>query len=92
MDGTGIIDWNDAAIVDPAFPLYRDLGPAALRVAVRRYRTDANDVGTLSERSIFYARCSVFEDLAYGMETRRDKYVDKSLAAMEWLFPASTVG
>jgi hypothetical protein len=35
-----------------------------------------------------YARRSVFEDLAYGIETGRDKYVDKSLAALEWLFPA----
>ena len=89
---TGIIDWNDAAIVDPAYDfglLYRDLGPAALRVAVRRYRTDANDVGALSERAMFYARCSVFEDLAYGLETVRDRYVDKCLVAMEWLFPAS---
>jgi aminoglycoside phosphotransferase (APT) family kinase protein len=88
---TGIIDWSDAAIVDPACDfglLYRDLGPAAARVAIRSYQTDANDVAALSERAVFYARCSVFEDLAYGIETGRDKYVDKSLAAMEWLFPA----
>jgi aminoglycoside phosphotransferase (APT) family kinase protein len=87
---TGIIDWSDAAIVDPAYDfglLYRDLGPAAARAAIRSYRTDANDVTALSERAVFYARCSVFEDLAYGVETGRDKYVDKSLAAMEWLFP-----
>ena len=88
---TGIIDWSDAAIVDPAHDfglLYRDLGPAALRVALRRYRTDANDVAALSDRAVFYARCSVFEDLAYGLETGRNTYVDKCLAAMEWLFPA----
>ena len=88
---TGIIDWSDAAIVDPAYDfglLYRDLGPAAFRAAIRRYRTDANDVAALSERAVFYARCSVFEDLAYGIETGREKYVDKCLAATEWLFPA----
>jgi len=88
---TGIIDWSDAAIVDPACDfgrLYRDLGPTAFRAAIRRYRTDANDVVALTERAVFYARCSVFEDLAYGIETGRDKYVDKCLAAMEWLFPA----
>jgi aminoglycoside phosphotransferase (APT) family kinase protein len=88
---TGIIDWSDAAIVDPAHDfglVYRDLGPAALRAAIRRYQLDVNDVGALSERAAFYARCSVFEDLAYGMETGRDTYVDKCLAAMEWLFPA----
>jgi aminoglycoside phosphotransferase (APT) family kinase protein len=88
---TGIIDWSDAAIVDPACDfglLYRDLGPAAFRVAIRCYRTDANDVAALTKRAVFYARCSVFEDLAYGIETGRDEYVDKCLAAMEWLFPA----
>ena len=88
---TGIIDWSDAAIVDPACDfglLYRDLGPAAFRVAIRCYRTDVNDVAALTKRAVFYARCSVFEDLAYGIETGRDKYVDKCLAAMEWLFPA----
>ncbi len=88
---TGIIDWSDAAIVDPAYDfglLYRDLGPAALGIAVRHYRTDANDVAALRERAVFYARCSVFEDLAYGTETGRHEYVDKCLAAMEWLFPA----
>jgi aminoglycoside phosphotransferase (APT) family kinase protein len=88
---TGIIDWSDGAIVDPAYDfglIYRDLGPAALRVAIRRYRPDADDIAGLTERAVFYARCSVFEDLAYGIETGRDKYVDKCLTAMEWLFPA----
>jgi aminoglycoside phosphotransferase (APT) family kinase protein len=37
---TGIIDWSDAAIVDPAIDvglLYRDLGPAAARAALGSY-------------------------------------------------------
>jgi aminoglycoside phosphotransferase (APT) family kinase protein len=88
---TGIIDWSDAAIVDPASDfglIYRDLGPAALYVATGRYRTNANDIAALSERAVFYARCKVFEDLAYGIETGRNKYVEKCVAAMEWLFPA----
>jgi aminoglycoside phosphotransferase (APT) family kinase protein len=88
---TGIIDWSDAAIVDPAIDfglLYRDLGPAALQAVMGGYRTEVNDLATLAERAVFYARCSVFEDLAYGLQTGRDRYVDKSLAAMAWLFPA----
>jgi aminoglycoside phosphotransferase (APT) family kinase protein len=86
---TGIIDWSDAAVVDPACDfglLHRDLGPAAARAAIRSCRTDAHDLAALSERAVFYARCSVFEDLAHGIETGQGKYVDKSLAAMEWLF------
>lgn len=87
---TGIIDWSDAAAVDPAYDfglLYRDLGPAAARAAFMTYRTEAYDLAALSELAVFYARCSVFEDLAYGIEREQGKYVDKSLAAMEWLFP-----
>jgi hypothetical protein len=33
-------------------------------------------------------RIADVEDLICGMATGRDKYVDKCLAAMEWLFPA----
>jgi aminoglycoside phosphotransferase (APT) family kinase protein len=82
---TGIIDWSDAAIVDPAYDvglLYRDLGPDALRSALRRMEADA-----LHDRAVFYARCSVFEDMAYAAQTGRDAYLDKSLAALDWLFP-----
>ena len=90
---TGVIDWSDAAIVDPAIDvglLYRDLGPAAARAALGRYRTEVNDLATLEGRAVFYARCRVFEDLAYGLQTGRHSYVDKSLAAMAWLFPAES--
>jgi aminoglycoside phosphotransferase (APT) family kinase protein len=88
---TGVIDWSDAAIVDPACDfglLYRDLGPAALDVAIGSYRTGVNDPVTLRERAVFYARCGLLEDLAYGIEAGQGKYVDKSLGALAWLFPA----
>lgn len=80
---TGVIDWSDAALCDPAYDfglLYRDLGPAALDSALRVYGGE----GTIRERAVFYARCSVLEDLAYGVAA----YVDKSVAAFDWLFPA----
>jgi aminoglycoside phosphotransferase (APT) family kinase protein len=90
---TGVIDWSDAALVDPAYDfglLYRDLGPAALRAALDRYRGDGKEVAALEDRALFYARCSLLEDLAYGVATGRRAYVDKSLAALEWLFPEGT--
>jgi aminoglycoside phosphotransferase (APT) family kinase protein len=88
---TGIIDWSDAAIDDPAYDfglLYRDLGPLALEAAIGSYRPDPTDVGRLRQRAVFYARCSVFEDLAYGLEAHQARYIDNSLAALEWLFAA----
>ena len=72
---TGILDWSDAAFVDPAYDfglLLRDLGPVAIRSRAE-----------VAERALFYARCSVLEDLAYGV----DRYVRNGLAALDWLFP-----
>jgi aminoglycoside phosphotransferase (APT) family kinase protein len=88
---TGIIDWSDAALADAAYDfglLYRDLGPRALDAALGNYRTDLDDHEHLRQRAVFYARCSVFEDLAHGIEKPDDRYVQNSIAAMEWLFPA----
>ncbi len=86
---TGVIDWSDAALTDPAYDfglLYRDLGPAVLDLALGAYQADGTTA--LRQRAVFYARCSVFEDLAYGIETGLRAYADKSLTALEWLFPA----
>ncbi|MEU1526148.1 aminoglycoside phosphotransferase family protein [Nocardia rhamnosiphila] len=88
---TGVIDWSDAAIVDPAYDfglVYRDLGPAALDTALDNYRTAAHDVRAIRARAAFYARCSVLEDMAYGLEHGLHKYLDKSLTALTWLYPS----
>ncbi|MEU6810561.1 phosphotransferase [Streptomyces sp. NPDC046831] len=87
---TGVIDWSDAAIVDPACDfglLYRDLGPEAARLALRNYPAGTREIGA---RAAFYARCSVLEDMAYGIETGHLKYLDKSLTALKWLFPTQS--
>ncbi|MFF0308101.1 phosphotransferase family protein [Streptosporangium sp. NPDC004379] len=86
---TGVIDWGDAAITDPAYDfglLYRDLGPSALDAAVGGYRGGA-EPASLRERAVFYARCGALEDLAYGLEPGQEAYADKSVVAMTWLFP-----
>lgn len=83
---TGIIDWTDAAITDPAYDfglLYRDLGPVALAAALARY--PGRDPA-LRRRAAYYARCAALEDLAYGRETGESAYVDKSRAGFAWLF------
>jgi aminoglycoside phosphotransferase (APT) family kinase protein len=70
---TGVIDWTDAAMADPAYDLgllYRDLGP---QVAP-------------SEAAVFYARCAVLEDLKYGVDEGREMYKNNALAALAWLF------
>ena len=85
---TGVLDWTDAALVDPAYDfglLLRDLGPAALDAALANY--PAGQRGAIDERAEFYARCSVLEDLAWGDEAGREPYVRKGLEALGWLFP-----
>ncbi|WP_305785719.1 phosphotransferase family protein [Symbioplanes lichenis] len=69
---TGIIDWSDAALADPAVDqarLLRDLGPAF-------------DEPAREGRVLFLARCMMLEDLAYGVEA----YIHNSLDALPRLF------
>jgi aminoglycoside phosphotransferase (APT) family kinase protein len=85
-DVSGVIDWSDAAICDPARDLgliLRDLGPAAFDTALTR--ADPADEG-LAERARFYARCSLLEDLHFGLQSDRPTYVTKSLHAAPWVF------
>jgi aminoglycoside phosphotransferase (APT) family kinase protein len=95
----GIIDWADAAVGDPAYDMgliLRDLGPGALDAALGAVALGADALGAdalgadaaLRDRAGFYARCGLLADLAYGMETGRRWYADKSLVAMRWLFAA----
>jgi aminoglycoside phosphotransferase (APT) family kinase protein len=86
---TRIIDWSDAAVADSAYDfglIYRDLGPTMLDVAIRHYQSHAATQSRFRERAAFYAKCTVLEDMAYGLDTDREQYVKKSIAAMDWLF------
>ncbi|WP_084963425.1 phosphotransferase family protein [Thermoactinospora rubra] len=80
---TGIIDWSDAARTDPARDLalvLRDLGPRVLERTLAHYQGTAD-----AERIVFYARCSLLEDLAYGLGADR-RYLEAGLAHLEWVF------
>ena len=73
-------------MTDPAHDLariYRDLGPGALAGLAAHY--DGAD--KLTVRAQFYARCTVFEDLRYGLDTGREDYLSKSIVSLGWLFP-----
>lgn len=86
---TGVIDWSDAALVDPACDfgrLHRDLEVTAFDAVVRHYRAGVEDAVAMRERAAFYARCGVFADIAFGVETSAGKYVEKSLPALGKLF------
>lgn len=85
---TGVIDWSDAALTDPARDLglvLRDLGPGGLRAVLAAYLPGPHR--RLTERAWFYARCAALEDLSYGVETGAGGYAAKTLDALPWLFP-----
>ena len=68
---TGVIDWTDAAIADPARDLatvYRDLGPENFERVLAHYDGGAVDDAD-RERVVFFARCKLLEDVAYGLST-----------------------
>jgi aminoglycoside phosphotransferase (APT) family kinase protein len=88
---TGIIDWTDAAITDPARDLalvYRDLGPEVFRLTLGYYEGPFEDADR--ERTVFYARCTLLEDIAYGLSTRgARRYAEAGLAHLAWTFGES---
>ena len=86
---TGIIDWTDAALTDPARDIgsiYRDLGPdAALRVGEVLN-------GPLTEDEVrrirFHARCRWLEDVAFGVRDplTRKPYLDNAWITFDHTF------
>jgi aminoglycoside phosphotransferase (APT) family kinase protein len=84
---TGVIDWSDAAVSDPARDLariYRDLGPQVASAVLARVG-DGDDEATWA-RTRFLAACALLEDLAYGHETGRPRYRDEALRNLERTF------
>lgn len=77
---TGVIDWADAAVTDPARDfalLYRDLGPPAFDRILTHYDLPWSDDDT--ERAVFLARCALLEDLAYGQRAGAAPYTAAAL-------------
>jgi aminoglycoside phosphotransferase (APT) family kinase protein len=88
---TGIIDWGDAAITDPARDLallYRDLGPEVFDLTLAHYGGPFDDADR--ERTAYYARCKLLEDIAYGLSTTgARRYAVAGLAHLDWTFGGS---
>lgn len=92
-DITGIIDWTDAALVDPMVDLaliYRDLGPDVADLTYAAYASTRGDGAPWSPadraRTAFYARCSLLADLAYGARGETSRYRAVGLAHLARTF------
>ncbi len=85
---TGIIDWSDAAIADPAAELgrlLRDLGASHLDAVVGGLAVPPVRRPPILERAWWYARCLVVEDLAYAVRRRPD-LIAAELASLRALY------
>lgn len=83
---SAVIDWSDAAVVDPANDfglILRDIGPLALDAALAVY---GDSDPALRERAAFHARCTLFEDLAYAVERDSAPHRANCAAALDRLF------
>ena len=79
---TGVIDWSDAAVTDPALDfarLYRDFGPTFLDATLAAY---GRDTLAFRRRITFFARCAALEDLAYD----HPDYTRAATRSLAWLF------
>nr|AIA17040.1 Phosphotransferase enzyme family [uncultured bacterium] len=84
---TGVIDWSDAAIADPARDvgrILRDLGPAVARAIVRQL--ECAEPHHLLARARFYARCALLEDVSYGLRTAHHRYAERALDHFRGVF------
>ncbi len=84
---TGVIDWTDAAIADPVYDLgliYRDLGPEVFDLTLAHCDGVCEDADR--ERAVFYARCALLEDIAYGVRTGERHYAEAGLAHLALTF------
>jgi aminoglycoside phosphotransferase (APT) family kinase protein len=72
---TGVIDWSDAAVADPAAEvgrLLRDIGAAQVDAVLDGIGARGAARAGLVVRGWCYARCLVLEDLAYAVRNRPD--------------------
>lgn len=86
---TGIIDFSDAAVADPALDLgllMRDLGSDAFGHALASFAVSGGDMEEVAPRALIYARCRTLEDLAFGLENNLIDYTDNALRAALDLF------
>ncbi|MFG3442356.1 phosphotransferase family protein [Nonomuraea sp. NPDC047897] len=84
---TGVLDWTDAALTDPAHDfarIHRDLGPEVYELTLARYDGRLDDAVT--DRVRFLARCALLEDLAHGLGPGPRRYADAALAHLARTF------
>lgn len=77
---TGIIDWEDASIGDPAIDftgIYWDCGEEFTKRVLARYGEKVD--GTFWERALFYYKIGAFHEIEYGQLINDDTHIKNGL-------------
>lgn len=86
---TGIIDWSDARIGDPALDLAWALNgtpPAFAEAVLDAYEPDD---ASLTKRALFFHRLGPWYELHYGVHFHQPAYVESGLAGVRSRLPGS---
>ena len=87
---TGIIDWGDACICDPAFDLTGLLISFSQKV-VKSISDRLDYPPEYLERAWFYSRVAPFYEFLYGKETQNEKHIRAGLEKIKNIFNSSIV-
>jgi aminoglycoside phosphotransferase (APT) family kinase protein len=84
---TGVIDWSDARIGDPALDLAWALHGAPTAFADAVLAAYASDDPSLAERALFFHRLGPWYELHYGVYFDQPAYVESGLAGVRSRLP-----
>ncbi|MCK4757496.1 MAG: phosphotransferase [Thermoplasmata archaeon] len=79
---TGIIDWGDMQIGDPALDftgIICDCGPEFTDMVLAEYNKEMPDDPTIMERAAWYMKLFGFYFIEYGQLTKEDKWIEEGL-------------
>ena len=85
---TGIIDWSDARIGDPALDLAWALNGTPRAFAEAVLAAYGSNDARLTERALFFHRLGPWYELHYGVHFHQPAYVESGLAGVRSRLPA----
>ena len=85
---TGIIDWSEISISDPAIDfagMFHWGGLDFTRAVLSRYRPPVDE--GLLERARLLAAAKCIGDIVFGLKTHRQEYIDSAVRALGYCAP-----
>ena len=82
---SGVIDWSDACLGDPALDfawLLHGTGEAFARTLLEAYSGEREPDAHLRERALFYYRLGPWHEVLYGIEHDRADLIERGLAGI----------